>query len=123
MVRVHASGDFFSIDYINAWYVIASQFPNIKFWTYTKTRGVMGAQWDIALDRLESLPNFNIVDSMPCGKRNFGDMEYITELADEIETKTGEKAFICPCGRDDSIKCGAGCNACATCKYVLFKQH
>lgn len=123
MVRVHASGDFYSIDYINAWYEIAKQFPNIKFWTYTKTRGYISKEWDEALDRLESLDNFNIVDSMPCGRRNFGDVEYIETLSQEIENTTGEKPYICPCGTDDTIKCGKGCTACANCKYVLFHQH
>jgi hypothetical protein len=35
-VRVHDSGDFFSQDYLNAWYRIARALPTITFYAYTK---------------------------------------------------------------------------------------
>lgn len=36
-VRIHESGDFYSQAYLNAWYVIALEFPSIKFYAYTKS--------------------------------------------------------------------------------------
>lgn len=36
VVRVHASGDFFSKDYFDAWVLVASRFPEISFFGYTK---------------------------------------------------------------------------------------
>jgi len=36
IVRIHSSGDFYSIEYFNAWIKVAQKFPNIKFFAYTK---------------------------------------------------------------------------------------
>lgn len=35
-IRVHDSGDFFSVEYLNAWLEIATLFPHILFYAYTK---------------------------------------------------------------------------------------
>lgn len=56
IVRVHDSGDFFSQDYLSAWFAIASAYPNKKFYAYTKS---------LHLDRETGRPaNFQIVQSM-----------------------------------------------------------
>jgi hypothetical protein len=36
-IRVHDSGDFFSEDYLRAWYKIARAFPEKRFYSYTKS--------------------------------------------------------------------------------------
>ncbi|HYE93484.1 MAG TPA: hypothetical protein VEA38_20795, partial [Terriglobales bacterium] len=36
VVRVHDSGDFFSADYLRAWFTIAMSLPEITFYAYTK---------------------------------------------------------------------------------------
>jgi hypothetical protein len=36
IIRIHASGDFFNVKYFHAWVVLARNFPNIKFYAYTK---------------------------------------------------------------------------------------
>jgi len=35
-VRVHDSGDFYSAEYLQAWFQIASRLPHVKFYAYTK---------------------------------------------------------------------------------------
>jgi hypothetical protein len=35
--RIHHDGDFFSMDYANAWARIAAAFPEITFWVYTRS--------------------------------------------------------------------------------------
>jgi len=37
LCRIHESGDFFSQDYMHAWFLVATQFPNMKFYAYTKS--------------------------------------------------------------------------------------
>jgi len=37
LVRIHVSGDFFSLDYFDAWCQVASQRPNVLFYAYTKS--------------------------------------------------------------------------------------
>ena len=118
--RIHVAGDFYSVDYINAWIEIASALPYMVFWTYTKAG--INAAMRAALEKLNSLPNVNIVNSYPLGRINYGSLDYIQELARELSA-AGEKCFICPCGTDDNVKCGKSCHACSVYKYVLFKQH
>lgn len=36
VVRIHSSGDFFCREYFMAWVGVAKQFPNVKFFAYTK---------------------------------------------------------------------------------------
>ena len=36
-VRVHESGDFYSVAYMLKWYYIASHLPNVTFYAYTKS--------------------------------------------------------------------------------------
>lgn len=54
-VRVHDSGDFFSQGYMNAWFRIASTYPEKKFYAYTKS---------LHLDRSKCPDNFQIVQSV-----------------------------------------------------------
>lgn len=122
-VRLHGAGDFFSIEYINAWHEIATKNPEIKFFTYTKTYKHISPAWDAALERLMSLKNFNIVESMPLNQINFGDDNYIVGLKKAIREELHANAVICPCGYDNTIKCGVDCVACINRKYVLFKKH
>jgi len=35
--RLHYSGDFFSEDYTKAWAAVIKEFPNIRFWVYTRS--------------------------------------------------------------------------------------
>ena len=122
MVRVHVAGEFFRSDYVAMWAAIASACPDVRFWTYTKSYGV-SAKLDSALDALKALPNFNIVDSTPCGRKNYGSAEYLSELVDEL-LKVGKQSFICPCAAgNDGAQCGTACTACATMENVLFLEH
>lgn len=34
--RIHWSGDFFSREYLQAWYQAIKEFPSVSFWTYTR---------------------------------------------------------------------------------------
>lgn len=55
-VRVHDSGDFYSQEYLNAWYAIARAFPDIVFYAYTKS---------LHLDLWSKKPrNFRIIQSV-----------------------------------------------------------
>jgi protein gp88 len=55
IVRVHDSGDFFSQDYMDAWFDIAGEFPQKKFYAYTKS---------LHLDRGRKPDNFQIIQSV-----------------------------------------------------------
>ena len=111
-IRIHAVGDFFSAEYVQAWREIIKAFPELIFWTYTKT------QFESAFDDLD---NANIVKSIVNGKLNFGHCDHIMRTYEELKT-AGESVHICKCGVDDNQHC-AGCHKCSISKYVLFIEH
>ena len=62
LVRLHVSGDFFSEEYVEAWYTIAKDLmPDFRFWAYTRSWRVPSLK--NALERLRSLPNVTIYAS------------------------------------------------------------
>jgi hypothetical protein len=111
-VRIHVSGDFFSREYILQWYHIAKMFPHIPFYGYTKTFMV----FPVELEKLCSLPNVNIIDSIAIdGGLNYGDEKRIAEL----------KAMgyhVCK-GTPDVFKCGRECSYCFKGKKPCFPIH
>ena len=53
-IRVHDSGDFYNQDYLNKWIAIAKQFPDKKFYAYTKS---------FHLNYSEMPSNFKVIQS------------------------------------------------------------
>lgn len=112
-IRIHDTGDFFGIEYVNMWIEIIKLYPGVKFWTYTKT------QFENAFD---GLPNANIVKSVIPGiGYNFGHIDYILNAYKQLKA-TNENVYICRCGIDPEQHC-ENCSHCATNKYVLFIEH
>jgi hypothetical protein len=35
--RLHTGGDFYDMDYVKAWARVIEKFPNVRFWTYTRS--------------------------------------------------------------------------------------
>ncbi len=62
IVRIHISGDFNTIDYIQAWEALIRQHPKVRFWAYTRS-------WRVSfllphLEQLRALPNIQLFASM-----------------------------------------------------------
>ena len=109
-VRIHVAGDFFSQEYINQWQEIASQFPGINFYSYSKVFNLFD------FSKLVSLPNVNIINSIAFdGGINFGKRERVDflKLNGYIE---------CPAVEGD-VACGKDCSLCITNEKVCFLQH
>ena len=106
--RLHASGEFYSQDYVNSWERIASANPDIVFYTYTKRKK------DFDFSRLEALPNFVLIDSLQFGGLNYGSLD-----------SAPKGAFVCPSYK--GATCGESCTYCQTkeaqASGVYFKQH
>lgn len=135
--RLHVSGDFIDNDDVNYWIEKIKKYSNISFYTYTKRdekRDNMPS-----LEILKNLENVNIVDSLPCGMKNFGNAEYLEKLAKIVKEKTGKEIYICKCGTetekeynkahakknggDGKKYCGGCCKACRDNKYICFIEH
>lgn len=93
--RVHASSEFYSQAYIDSWYTIASAFPSITFYAYTKRL----AHFDFS--RLASLPNFVLINSLQFSKLNYSKLE-----------DAPKDVFICPSYK--GATCGESCTYCQT---------
>lgn len=95
--RIHASGEFYSQEYINKWVQIAKANPTKIFYAYTKRLK------DFDFSALKSLQNTVIIDSLHHGTLNYGKQD-----------QAPEQAFVCP------YHIGAICGQ--TCTYCMTKQ-
>ena len=114
IIRIHASGDFFSKEYAKMWKRIAINNPAVKMWTYTKNQ-----ECENVFDGIE---NANIVKSIiPHIGVNFGHCDYILSCYEYLKA-AGKSVYICRCGIDKNQHC-INCKGCATHDYVLFLEH
>lgn len=115
IVRIHESGDFISQEYVNAWYKIVKAFPNIKFYTYTKTNDIFD------FSEIEKLPNFKLNKSYIHGFMNYGTLGYLENLK---KLYPGEVA-VCPATLGKNVHCGKNCKLCIenNGKCVAFVGH
>ena len=114
LCRIHATGDFFSDEYVNAWRQIITACPECTFWTYTKFKAAENAFSD--------LDNVNIVKSVIPGKGvNYGKIEYVLACYEFLKA-AGKDVYICRCGIDKEQHC-VNCKGCSRNEYVLFIEH
>lgn len=114
MLRIHASGDFFSEEYIAMWEDVVAACPDTIFWSYTKNQAAENA--------FDGFDNCNIVKSLipNCGK-NYGHCDYILETFAKLKAEK-KSVYICRCGIDDNQHCNT-CGGCSKNEYVLFIEH
>lgn len=93
--RIHASGDFYSQQYIDSWVTITKTFPSVIFYAYTKRL----AHFDFS--QLSALPNFILINSLHFGGLNYGPT-----------SSAPTNAFICPSSK--GAICGTTCTYCQT---------
>ena len=70
IVRIHVAGDFFSLPYMHAWYVVALMNPNTLFYAYTKST----SWWVGGINEFPILHNFVLTASMG------GTQDHVTEI-------------------------------------------
>ncbi len=115
--RIHPSGDFFSVDYINAWTEIVASRPDIQFWSYTRSWAVDDLLEP--LEQLKALPNMHLYGS--------------TDPSMELPPYGWPVAFIQHDERSTGMPCKyrfGNASSCLECGYclennhnVIFKQH
>lgn len=109
-VRVHESGDFYSVEYAQKWQMIAARVhevqPGVIFFAYTKSP-------------YRPATGFNIVESiLPDGSINYGTHAEVIQKARLFGAK------ICPYGiAKRTLTCGIECKACQKFSRVVFIQH
>lgn len=121
-VRVHASGEFYSQEYVDKWVDIAQQCPDLIFYAYTKRMK------DFDFTKMLALPNFvlhnSMVDLNGHVVPNYGDDTFILEAMSGLEKQL---PFVCPLATDRTGMCGESCTWCMVKenqgKPILFPQH
>jgi len=119
-VRVHASGEFYSQEYVDKWLEIAKALPNLTFYAYTKRE----SEFDFS--GLHALPNFVLHNSyvhVNGGQVvNYGKPAYLEQIVNEHP-----QAFICPLSKDRDGLCGKECTWCMEKENegtpILFEIH
>ena len=80
IIRIHVAGDFFSADYMQAWYNVAIMNPNVLFYGYTKSI----RYWQYRINEYPILNNFVLTAS-------YGGSE--DELIDEHGLRSAKVVF------------------------------
>jgi hypothetical protein len=69
--RIHVSGEFFSIEYAEAWRLTCAEYGDARFWSYTRSRDVA------VLTTLAQVPNLRIL--LSCDRDNWREMMSLSE--------------------------------------------
>lgn len=114
-VRVHASGDFYSQQYLEKWYAIARHLPSKNFYAFTKS---------LHLNLYEFKPkNFNIIQSFG------GRYDHLIDLKRSYNKilRKGEKPlaweFFCSSDKLRNGTCGGSCTICQTHSPLWMVSH
>ena len=112
-VRVHSSGDFFSIDYVNFWRRLAEEHTSIAFWAYT--RSWANPELLLALSELERMPNVHLFASWdqtmpppPQGWRR----AYVVDTIEALSSVEDSFGFL-PC--PEQVQALPNCASCGFC--------
>lgn len=114
LIRLHALGDFYSVEYIRFWDFMLAKYPNLAIYGYTARRGEMGEQIRALNEAYGDRCMVRFSDG------GFPDMSTVS-IGDE--TGCPPNAFICP-EQTGKTRCCATCGACwSTRKNVAFMEH
>ena len=111
--RIHASGDFDSVEYVEAWHRIIEATPQVIYWSYTKYEPAQAA--------FDDLHNMNMVKSLTPFGMNYGHAGYIIGLYNALKA-LGRRVYVCRCGIDRNQHC-TNCNGCFDNEFTLFLEH
>jgi hypothetical protein len=116
VVRIHESGDFFSQDYLDAWIKISKAFPDVMFYTYTKS-------YMLDFNKALKLPNLNIRYSIDPTTRHYPKQKMSQAL---VSWYKPDSYITCPSvlSKKHEIKCIRDCRICIdTHKDIHFPPH
>lgn len=125
-IRIHAAGDFFSIEYTEMWHdiivvtrvvVTTEGDVVVQSWSYTK--------FEPAIHAFDDLPNMSMVESMTPVGVNYGTCREIIEKRKAL-VALGYSVHICACGtpyEKHCADCNVGCKRKNPACFTLFILH
>jgi hypothetical protein len=137
-IRIHASGDFFSAEYVRAWISALKSRPDVKAWAYTRSWDLAAMSKSIgkrkatallkALEELRALPNMQLFASVD---KTMTDVSYVVSKNWRIAYIEGDErfegtGFQCPEQAGDKKR--PDCKSCALCPVgrkgnIRFMMH
>jgi hypothetical protein len=115
LIRLHALGDFYSVDYVDFWKRMLATHENLAIFGYT------ARAWDTIGAKI-SLLNLEHVGRCMIRYSN-GGFRIMSTLSIKDENSKHDGAFICP-EQSGKTQCCATCGACwSTTKNVAFMEH
>lgn len=118
--RLHTSGDFFSEDYALAWAATISKYPNVRFWTYTRSLWAVPLLMEcrnlsiyISSDAVNYIDAKLVYDVCHLGHPNVG----ICYMGNIGTQPPGERWVVCPevSGKIQNDKDRGACAKCRLC--------
>lgn len=115
LIRLHALGDFFSIEYVEFWHRMLEEHSNLAVYGYT-ARTTGSISW--ALGRL-----YGAFQDRALIRYSDGGFPFMSTISIGDERGKPDNAFICP-EQTGKTRCCATCGACwSTTKNVAFMEH
>lgn len=118
LIRLHALGDFFSVEYVGFWREQLRRHPNLAVFGYT-------ARWLGDLDEIgeEIWYLRNEFGSRAMIRWSDGNVDEMSTVSIKTEAECPASAFVCP-EQTNKTRCCATCGACwSTTKNVAFLEH
>jgi hypothetical protein len=112
--RLHDSGDFFSVAYVEAWITIATALPDIRFWAPTHSWAIQGRPRPDGDPLLEALRRFNSLPNVavrPSAVRIGESPPVIPGLSAGSSVTTDHAIATCP----KSLRSPSNCGPCRRC--------
>lgn len=127
-VRIHASGDFYSPEYLGDWITIAANNPEVKFWAYTRCWRLDEFKMPLAV--FGQMPNVQLFASLDDEIKDLGEEPpQWMRTADLVQhwDNTPKDTVECPNQKNNTITC----EKCTYCfkpegqrkKHVVFAAH
>ena len=106
--RIHESGDFYSLEYLEKWIKIAKKFPGVKFLAYTKAVRLV----EMAKD---DIPSNLVIRYSVWEDTKPEEMEIATKLELPIYTAFNKKILDEKVKSEGFTKCDCDCKVCKKC--------
>lgn len=122
-VRIHESGDFFTVQQIEGWAKLAVAMPTVAFYAYTRSWNQ--AALLPALEAFKTLPNVQVLASVEDGEKAPDSWRTATIVPKGTKAQSG--AIVCP-QQTGKVESCADCRFCidgnkSKTQNVLFLKH
>ena len=127
LFRIHWDGDFFNVDYTNAWATVIRNHPTVQFWAYTRS--------DFAVPLLNNIANLSLyfstdkdnrVRGIQLKKKEGVKLAYLAENfavgQADLKEAIGKVGGMCPENRGQLPLISQEGSACVRCSLCVFNK-